>query len=195
MSTSDDTGALDRFDEFFPGAKQIAVQEEIEIEELFQSLGSDDSVLKRDLARRLVIEACQEPPIVLGKAAKKKLLALQEAAQAVMADHCLTEGLPLELLHVVSQLGSLRLEGQRGPRPKDAAARVARLLAQHFETLTGSPPTRITPVKDGVAQRSCGHFTQLLGEVYAVLRIDASPDSQARAAIKAMEKNGSESDQ
>jgi hypothetical protein len=65
------------------------------------------------------------------------------------------------------------------------ASTLARLLYHHFAILTGQRPT--VRVSDGKAY---GPFLTLLREVFAALEIKVSPESQARAAIKAMEKRG-----
>ena len=155
------------------------------------------STLIPQISMELVWEARAAPPTVSRKTARNKLKSLiktAKAMEALLSDPSLAVEIPLEERLSIVRIAHLEvdLSGQ-GTARKDAAARVARLLAHHFEGLTGSPPTRITPLKDGMAQPSGGPFVNLLGEIFGILGISASADSQAKSAIEAMEKNQPES--
>jgi len=63
---------------------------------------------------------------------------------------------------------------------KPTARYVARSAADSFARLTGRPPTVITPALGGKAG---GPFLEFLHQVFEVLGIRASAESQARAAI------------
>jgi hypothetical protein len=152
------------------------------------------------ISRELVWEARRAPPTVPREKATQDFNALKKKAAKAMAslrsDPSLAVEFPLEDRIAIVRIAHLEVnlsDQRRAPR-KDAAARVARLLALHCEGLTGSHPTRITPVRDGTAQPSNGRFIEMLAEVYEALRIQASADNQARSAIKAMEKYRSKSD-
>jgi hypothetical protein len=154
------------------------------------------SFLIPGIARELVWAARSAPPTVPRKAAKAKHQALKKAAAALadlLADPSLAVEFPLEERLWITRIAhsEVALNGQRGIPRKDAAERIARFLAEHFKGLTGVDPGRSTSIKDGVALPTGGRFIQLLDEIYGVLGINASADSQARAAIKAMEKNSS----
>jgi hypothetical protein len=122
--------------------------------------------------------------------AKRKFIRMRNATKAFEADlrrdPSLAVMIPLEDRLSIVRVAHLEVElsGQSGQPKKEAAARVARLLARHFEGLTGSPPTRITPIEDGVAQPSNGRFIDMLAEVYEVLGIEAAADTHARSAIR-----------
>jgi hypothetical protein len=119
---------------------------------------------------------------------------LAKAVEAdLLADPSLAVELPLAERIAIIGVAHLEVElsGQPGQPKKEAAARVARLLARHFAGLTGSRPTRITPIKDGYAKPSNSRFMDMLAEVYEVLGIEASADNQAKSAIEAMEKTAS----
>ena len=153
------------------------------------------SSLIPDISRLIVWEARGDIPTVSRlKVVRTKRIKLRKVAEALLADlsnPSLSVLLPLDERLAIIQLAYIDtdLKGHRGAPRKDAAGRVARLLAQHFEGLTGSPPTRITQLQDGIAQRSSGQFVKFLAEVYLALWIDASVENQAKSAIKAMEIN------
>lgn len=152
------------------------------------------STLIPGISRELVWAARPAPHTVPRANVRHQFDLLKKAAQAMrehlLSDPSLAVEFPLEARLAITQVTELEIDlSADGGRPrKDAAARVARLLAWHFEGLTGLLPTRVTSLKEGKAQPSTSPFTQLLAEVYAALGIVASLDNQARSAIEAMEK-------
>jgi hypothetical protein len=72
----------------------------------------------------------------------------------------------------------------RSPFRKHAAAATARATATAFRALGGKRPTVITRPSNGKAY---GPFLELVEEVFGALGIDASAESQARAAIRVKE--------
>ena len=67
----------------------------------------------------------------------------------------------------------------RGAPKKVHIERISDVVAEHYFGLTGKAPTVICT--DGVAY---GAFVKLLGDIFAILAVDASAESQARSAIK-----------
>ena len=159
--------------------------------------GTPFSFLIPDLSREIVRLAWGNLPSVPRKAARAKLEALKKAAAAMkadfLADRSLAVAFPLEERLSIALIAHSKvvLNGQCGSPRKHSEQSIARFLAGHFKGLTGDDPGRSTPVKDGYALPTGGRFIQLLSEIYRVLGIAASPDSQARAALEAMEKNTS----
>jgi hypothetical protein len=150
------------------------------------------------ISRELVWAARRAPPTVDRKKAKAKLIKMRKTATAVeadlLSDPALAVMIPLEDRLSIGRIANLevKLNGKLGAPRNNAAERVATFLAQHFEGLTGSPPARNTLVRNGDALRTGGAFIDLLAEIYGVLKIEASADSQAKSAISAMEKSSSE---
>jgi hypothetical protein len=72
---------------------------------------------------------------------------------------------------------------------KRAAAGVAQLAVETYETLTGRKATIIT---DPVSHKARGPVLKFIGELFAVLNIDSSPESQLRKAIEARAKQTKE---
>jgi hypothetical protein len=150
-----------------------------------------------EISRWLILQTQEATPTVDRWTAKKKLEALKLAANEMEIqlkfDLSLAVKFPLEERLAIARIARSKVDpiGRPGRPRKDAARRVAIFLAQNFEALTGAAPGRITLVRDGMAKRSSGPFIHLLGEVYRVLEIEASTDYQAKAAIHALEKNGS----
>jgi hypothetical protein len=92
---------------------------------------------------------------------------------------------PLEERLAIARIARSKVDpsGRSGRPRKGVARRVATFLAQNFEALTGEAPGRITLVEEGMAKRSSGRFIDLLSEIYRVLEIGASADSQAKVAL------------
>jgi hypothetical protein len=71
-------------------------------------------------------------------------------------------------------------------RPRKAAAgRIARMLAAYYWMLTGEQPTVRTDAETG---RAYGPFPQLVAGAFNALAVKASPEAQARSAIKALKE-------
>ncbi len=72
-------------------------------------------------------------------------------------------------------------------RKRTGRARAAtKTTAEIFRELTGRTPTIITPPSGGKAY---GPFLELLADVFYILEINASPESQARDVLRLMEKS------
>jgi hypothetical protein len=154
------------------------------------------SALIPGIAREIVWAGRNPPHAVRRETVRKKLAKAKESSEilleVLLSEPSLWVTIPSELqraIHLVAY-AEVDLQGQRGRLSNDAAARVADLAAQHFEPLTGFPPTRNTRVRDGIAQPENGRFSAFLKAIYGALQIDASAVSQAKRAIAALAKNG-----
>jgi hypothetical protein len=168
------------------------------------------SFLIPSISEQLVWEARGAPPTISREMANRKFIRMRDATKAfadLLDDPSLAVMIPLEDRLAIVRVAHLKVEASAGARPrrrhlaprllsgrsgqpkKEAAARVARVLAEHFEGLTGSPPTRITPIVDGYAQPSNGRFIAMLAEVYNALGIKASADNYATSAIRGYGEN------
>jgi len=152
------------------------------------------SFLIPNIAREIVW-AGRNPPHTISRAfVRKKLAQAKKSSKSLLdvllSDPFLWTKLPTELRRTVFRMAYAEadLKGQRGTPPKGAAARVAYLAAQHYEGLTGAPPTRNTRLDGGA---DVGRFSAFLDELYAALQIDASGRSQAKLAIAALSKKPS----
>ncbi len=191
-----------RREESAPRAKVEAVLRKFATAEPASANAIPYSFLIPGISRLIVLGARGDIPTVSRSKVRKKktkkvkvrtkLIKLRKAAEALLSsDPSLSVSLSREERLAIVQIAYVNtvLKGRRGAPRKGAATRVARLLAQHFEALTGSPPTRITQVQEGVAQRCSGRFVNCLAEIYEALGIEASVENQAKSAIKSMEIN------
>jgi hypothetical protein len=90
-----------------------------------------------------------------------------------------------QLAVLISSVQSLdrrhvRSAARTGRPKKQAAKAIAANAAANFELLTGRRATLSTPTAGGKAS---GAFLDFLSEVFKILGVDASPESQAKVAI------------
>jgi hypothetical protein len=165
-----------------------------EIEDAFRNLPiapPDDKRIPYEsvilgIGRQLSLMKPVDRGVVPREATKRKLVALKKCAEMLCQDMSTMALLPLELRSLIVNLAhqkipELRPPAGKGAPQKDSAARVARTVAEHFYGLTGTRPTRITPLDGG---KTHGPFLELLATTYKVLGIDASVENQGKAAIK-----------
>jgi hypothetical protein len=84
----------------------------------------------------------------------------------------------------LARVGSLPRNAGRGAKPRRQAKKIASSVATHYFRITGKFPTVITPSDGGKAY---GPFLDLLSEVFRLLNVKASAESQAKEAIQRME--------
>jgi hypothetical protein len=112
----------------------------------------------------------------LKKHAEKLLNAIVELHKPALDAAVVPDGLTMRLGVLIAQIDEAKLGGR--PR-KDQAWEITKMTAETFYRLTGGAAHPNT--KDGKAY---GPFLDLLTEVFNILGVDASPESQARRLRK-----------
>jgi len=117
---------------------------------------------------------------------RRNLIALKKRAGVISKDMAAVTQLPLDVRLIVTacayfEIPELPPPARSGAPEKDLAALVARMVAEHYNRLTGKRPTRITRCG---RSKAYGPFIELLTEIYRILGIKASPENQTRAVVK-----------
>jgi hypothetical protein len=85
----------------------------------------------------------------------------------------------LMILHAAAELAD---KPKKNKPEKIQERRIARVVAQYYHGLTGRQPTVSVSIKRG--HKASGAFLQLLREVYNILGVAASAESQAKVIAK-----------
>jgi hypothetical protein len=122
---------------------------------------------------------------------RRKLAALQKRARELNEDMPAALYLPLELRLLIIRLAYAEAPkfpkaGRTGAPKKALAAQVARTTARYYYLLTDKRPTRISPIAGGKAYGA--FIITFLADIFRILGIEASVESQAKKAIRYMEE-------
>ena len=136
-------------------------------------------VICRELVRLSATPPRGKPAVELAglkKHAEKLLKAIVELHKPALAAAVLPDGLTMRLGVLIARIDAINLDGR--PR-KDQASKITEMTADAFYRLTGDAAHTNTNVG-----KVYGPFFDLLTEVFNILKVKASAESQARGLRK-----------